>query len=158
MELNSLIATYADRKGLKEIQLSQEGLIRLIYKEGLVLTFEQSQEGSNFYLYSGLGKILPEDEKAIFHAALYGNLFGGQTGRASLGVVPKINVLILFEFFEVEAWSDDHFEKEMDRFCHYLLFWMDKIEKIKSESKQDLSMQAHLKGLQDTGKMRIFFA
>lgn len=158
MELNPLIQSYAERKGLKKIALSEEGIGHLVFQGSLVLTFEQSLDGQSFFIYAGLGEVLPGEEKAVYEEMLAGNLFGGQTGRASLGRVPDTNILILFEYFDPAAWDLAVFDQEIDLFCRYLLFWIEKIQAVKLKAAQSLSLQSHLKGLQDAGKMRIFFA
>lgn len=157
MELKNWLEEYARLNELPAPRF-HEGIFQLVIHKSLVVTFEPSQDETSFYAYSGLGEIRQYEEKLIFEGLLRGNLFGGETGRASFGLIPNTKILIFFEHFSFKDWTIESFAHELDLFTRYLFYWIEKVETLKSKNGDSLSNLSQLRGLEGSGKMKIFFA
>lgn len=158
MELQGFLAQYCTKRGLKNPTFSGEGVARLTILPTLVLNFEESTDQQGFFAYASLGQIGEIEEKEALLEACSGNLFGNQTGKGSLGYMPSTQLLIYFEYFDKNYLELRTFEEDLELFCRYYVFWVGKLEAIQRRVYESLSLQEHLKGLKQQGKMKIFFA
>lgn len=158
MKLEDLLEQYSKRKKIEHAGLDEAGLCRLVINESLIVALEKSLDGRGFYLYSSVGKVPPEREREISLMALKGNLFGRETGQASLGYLPTKGVLVLFEFLEEACTDLPIFERKIDQFAAYTAYWINKLEQKKAPELDEISLQKHVFDLQDHKNMKIFFA
>lgn len=154
MKLQDLMETLAGTWGasLKK----REGIYHLTL-DSFHMSGEPSLEGNGFYLYTSLGNVPEAQESCILKEALSGNLFGTKTGHASLGFVPKLHDLVLFQYFDENTIDEKNFEDEALSFLNFANFWEEKLENMKKTSAP-IPLQHHLRGLEESGNMKIFFA
>jgi len=158
MKLSELLSELGKKKGLSPLSLDASGLCRLMVNQNQVVTFEKSINEGHFYIYAPVGEIQPGMEKEVGLLALQGNLFGKETGYASLGYLPKTRSLVLFETFEESRMSYIEFERKFEEFAQHLAYWINKLETPTAPSIEELSLDRHVKDLKEHKNLKIFFA
>lgn len=128
MKLEDLLIEFGNLNGLGRLSLNPTGTCYLTINDSLIVSFEKSIRGQEFYLYSTVGQLPPGREKEFSLMALSGNLFGKETGHASLGYVPDSHSLVLFERFEEDATDIHSFCNRFSEFLSYLTYWTSKLE------------------------------
>lgn len=158
MSLSDLLKELGEKKGLGTLALDATGVCRLIINKDQLLTFEKSLKEGVFYLYSSVGELRPDREKELTLLALQGNLFGNETGQASLGYLPKERSLVLFETFDENQLYYPEFERKFEEFIGYLAYWINKLKKPSAPTMEDISLDKHVRDLQQHKDLKIFFA
>lgn len=158
MKLEAILEQYSAKKNLGKLAFDSSGICRVIINENSIVTFEKSLDGQGFYAYAPVGKIPPETEREVCLMALWGNLFGRETGQAILGYLPNTKTLVLFEYFDEGTTTYAEFERKFDMFVGYLAYWMNKIASQAAPSFEEMSLNKHLSNLQEHRNMKIFFA
>jgi hypothetical protein len=158
MQLSSLLKELGAKKGLGKLTLDENGICRLIVNKDCLIAFEKSLIKDQFYLYSSVGVLSSEREKEVSLLALKGNLFGSETGQASLGYHPKTRSLILFESFLEKELAYAEFEKKFEKFLQYLAYWINKLNIPSAPGIEDLSLNKHVGNLQQHKNLKIFLA
>lgn len=151
MKLEDILIEFGNLKGLGRLSLNPSGTCYLTINDSLIVSFEKSIRNNEFYLYSTIGTIPAGKEKEFCLMALSGNLFGRETGHASLGYVPNSHSLVLFERFEEDATDIHSFSDRFNEFLSYLTYWNSKLEAVESADGS-----AHKDEVQP--KKTIFFA
>lgn len=158
MDLKELLEKFCLRKGLSAPLYADEGIYRLNMLPTLLLNFERAEDQQGFFVYTSVGQVAEFEEKEVLLEACCGNLFGNQTGKGSLGFWPGTRLLIYFEYFDATYLEVGPFEDQLNLFCEYHLFWVNKLAAIRSRLQESLSLHRHLQGLNERGQMKIFFA
>jgi len=122
MKLENLLPEYAQKLGMGKIVPEADGIVTLRFNDEHLVTLEPSLDGEGFYIYSVVGS-MPEMEEELARELLGSNLFGKETGHASLGYEPTVGALLLFQFFHHETTDLTAFEKELEKFLGYLAHW-----------------------------------
>ncbi|MBS4167580.1 type III secretion system chaperone [Parachlamydia sp. AcF125] len=136
MQLEEILLEYGRRKGIGKLELNGEGICRLIINKTYTVSFEKSVFENGFFIYSSVG-ILPIDkEKELSIAALTGNLFGKETGKAQLGYEPNNRALVLFTFISQDGLNYSKFNSYFEEFIYYMLYWVSKFEELQNETKK----------------------
>jgi hypothetical protein len=155
MNLKGLLQKYGERRKLT--LTFQDGIARIVMGDNALLNFEPAIDGQGFFLYANLGSVADGDQ-TVFYEALSANVFGKETGKASLGYVKENHLLLLFQYFEETTTEPGYFEEQLDFFYRYYHYWVKKLEKIHSQISEPPPLSNYLKGLEEGGKMKIFFA
>ena len=158
MQLSELLKELGTKKGLGNLVLDESGLSRLIINQDQLVTFEKSINKGSFYLYAAVCELKPEREKELSLLALQGNLFGKETGEASLGYLPKTRSLVLFETFDESHLNFQEFEKKFEEFVRHLAYWINKMKTPTAPSMEELSLDRHVRDLKQHKDLKIFFA
>jgi hypothetical protein len=128
MKLEDILIQFGNIKGLGRLSLNPSGTCYLTINDSLIVSLEKSIRDNEFYLYSTVGQLPAGREKEFSLLALSGNLFGRETGHASLGYVPNSHSLVLFERFEEDATDIHSFCDRFGEFLSYLTYWTTKLE------------------------------
>ncbi len=128
MDLESLLIELGKSNHLGKLQLDSSGICTLLINDNYLITFEKSLENEGFFLYSNIGMISPEKEREISLMALKGNLFGKETGQASIGYVEESSTLVLFEYFDINNIDYPQFSQRFDAFLKHMFYWIMKLE------------------------------
>jgi len=83
---HDLLAAYSRHAGIPGLQFSPDGCARLMFEDSVAIDLEIDHANDCLQLYSVLGPVPPADREALYRALLVGNLFGTQTGGATLAV------------------------------------------------------------------------
>ncbi len=127
MDLENILIEYGKSMRLGQLQLDSNGMCTILINDDYLVTFEKllSQEG--FYIYSSIGTIPIGKEEELSLMALKGNLFGKETGQASIGYVEQSRTLVLFEFFD-QFIDYNLFNQKFNTFLKHLFYWHLKLE------------------------------
>lgn len=152
MDLESLLREYARLKRLGKLEFDSTNPFSLLINNQYLVTFERSIKNSGFFIFSSLGTIPPGSETTLGLMALNANLFGKETGRASIGYVETTRTLVLFEYFdEEEGLTFVKFNERLDEFLQHLIYLSLKFESetpvhaLKNEKKDAPTSQVHKK-------------
>lgn len=127
MRLEDLLIELEQAMGLPNLELNQEGICHLFLNKTALVSLERSPNKPGFYLYSTVGVVPKHLEASFCLEALSGNLFGRQTGGASLGYLPPSSTLILFEYMPEAGLSLATFRQRLEEFLAYLKMWHGKL-------------------------------
>ena len=158
MILSDLLKELGEKKGFGSLKLDSSGVCRLIINNDQLITFEKSLQSGIFYLYASVGELKAEREKELSLLALEGNLFGSETGEASLGYLPKNRSLVLFETFDERQTYYPEFEKKFEAYIQHLAYWINKLRTPSAPTIEDISLDRHVRDLQQHKDLKIFFA
>lgn len=128
MDLESILLEYGKSKHLGKLQLNSSGSCTLLINENYLVTFEKSLDKEGFFVYSSIGTIPPGKEQELSLLVLKGNLFGKETGQASIGYVDQSRTLVLFEYFDINAIDYAQFSHRFNNFLQHLFYWIVKLE------------------------------
>ncbi|NGX42194.1 MAG: hypothetical protein K940chlam7_00471 [Chlamydiae bacterium] len=157
MTLEEILNQYSKKFQLGKLELNKEGICHLVLNDSLFVALEKSLDGKGFYLYTTIGRASTAFEKALGLEALSGNLFGKETGHASLGYEPNTQTLVLFEYFSEEI-TFEEFDLQLKRFAETDSYWMERLEEVSKQPLSKSSLQKHVKSLENYENMQIFFA
>lgn len=132
MKLEDILIEFGNLKGLGRLSLNSSGTCYLTINDTLIVSFEKSIRNNEFYLYSTIGPLPAGKEKEFCLMALSGNLFGKETGHASLGYEHNSHSLVLFERFEEDATDIHSFNNRFNEFLSYLTYWNSRLEAAES--------------------------
>ena len=158
MKLEDIVLELGVRKDFGKIEPNDAGIYYVVANEKSVVAIEKSLDEKGFYIYSSVG-VLPEGlEEELGLKALAGNLFGKETGHATLGFHSDTRSLILFQYFAEEPLTIMEFENSFDLFVNYLAYWVEKVEAVELADFEKISLERHLLDLTDHKKIKLFFA
>jgi Tir chaperone protein (CesT) family len=118
MNASDLIAEFAQRAGLAELRLSAEGTAALVVNDILTVNIEHDDAGRRLYLYCALGEPPAEGREAYFGQLLEANLFGRQTGGASIGLDRANNAVLLTRTLDLDTADFPAFEAALEQLVH----------------------------------------
>jgi hypothetical protein len=81
-----LLAAYGQLVGLANLRFDAHGCARLMFQESLAVDLEVDAGAGCLHAYSVLGPVPAGDREALYRKLLEANLFGTQTGGATLAV------------------------------------------------------------------------
>ncbi len=137
MHIDDILSELGKAMGLGDIGLDENRVLRLVFDDRHVVDMEATEDYKTLHIYSVLSSV-PEDGKLeLYEALLYANLFGQETGGATLCVDPSAKEVLLCTRCEMEKTDYQDFVNLLENFLNHVEHWKDKIEKIKSgaESK-----------------------
>lgn len=159
MKLEDILEEYSRRHGVEPLKLNEAGVCSVKVDDTMTVTVERSLDDRGFYLYASVAKVPEERGNQIALEALKGNLFGVETGHASLGYAESEHLLIIYEYFDEDSISYIHYNEEFEQFLGYLSYWIHKVESLLGKKGSAPNLLRHAQGLlPDEGNMRIFFA
>jgi len=130
-------------------------IVRLLFDRKWWISFESIEDEDIFFMYATIAKI-PVDQEVIVHKrALAGNLFGKETGEATLALHEDKRLLVLFQRFYEAKTDYDAFKRAVENLIAYLDYWQ---EKLQSHLEDVSDLQDHFRGLQRADDLQIFFA
>lgn len=154
MTFDELLSEIQQLESVEDISRDEQGICRFIVNGSAMVAIEEAADGRGFYLYSVVGIVPAAREKSISVQALSGNLFGRETGNASLGYLPGSNMLVLFEYILLEGASAETFKGLLAQFLAYLKVWHEKLDTTPSS---EMTLQHSLMAPR-RGGLQIFFA
>ncbi len=123
MKLNALLGELGEKIKLNDLELDKNRMCRLIFDDKFVVDIEALPDEQTFFMYGVVGRVPTEEKEAFYEKLLEGNLFGKETGDASLGVDPQQGEVILFQKLNAEKLEYIEFEKHLEQFLNYMEFW-----------------------------------
>lgn len=155
MKLEDILKEYSRDKNIPLLSLDNEGICRILLNEITLINFEKSENHQSFYIYTTIGFVPQANESRISMQAIRGNLFGKETGRASIGYDPKSHLLVLFMYIEENNINYSNFLHLLEEFASYAIYWLKKVEAIQQQKIDSLDSPLFA---QETKGLRVFFA
>jgi len=108
MELPALLDEFGRTAGLGRVALNDEGVCRLVLDEDLTVDVEVAPEASraagSFFLHAVAGRLPAGDgDPGLLKELLAANLFGRDTGGATLALDPDLGEVVLLRELGAEA-------------------------------------------------------
>lgn len=158
MQLEDLLIEYGKLQGLGKLHLNSSGVCHLKINGSLVISLEKSLDGKGFHLYAIIGNLSDNKAKEIALSALMGNLFGKETGRATLGYESQTHSLVLSEYFEENTTDLMTFKENLVDFVRHLTYWIAKLEELLSMKEESFEKNVVSQPDLKDSKVKIFFA
>lgn len=86
MTVNDLLAEFGRKAGLGSLGLDDQGVCRLSFDGSLIVDLEFDEDAGVLHLYSAVGPVPAGEREAVYQALLSANLFGRETGGATLAL------------------------------------------------------------------------
>jgi len=113
--------------GIEDLSFQDNDTCQLIVGENLTVTIELIKGEEAVYLY---GDICPKPASpgtALFERLMGANLFGAETGGATLALNPGTNTLVLWKKVGLDGQGGDALLTELQEFSNWLLTWQDEL-------------------------------
>lgn len=133
MILSEVLSELAKVYHLPSLKLNAYGKCTLVINETLPISFETALAGTatlseGFFVYAVVGQLADKVEASEVLSYLNANLFGSQTGRATLGYDSHTHSLVLFEYFNENALDFPSFLARFTLFTGYAAYWLTRME------------------------------
>jgi hypothetical protein len=134
MELPALLDEFGRTAGLGRVALNDEGVCRLVLDEDLTVDVEVAPEASraagSFFLHAVAGRLPAGDgDPGLLKELLAANLFGRDTGGATLALDPDLGEVVLLRELGAEATDYGTFAAALERFVNALDRWRGRLAK-----------------------------
>ncbi|MCB1111704.1 MAG: type III secretion system chaperone [Chlamydiales bacterium] len=126
MNIKNILLEYGKESGLGKLTLNEQGKCTLFINNTFLICFEPAESREGFFAYSVIEGVDTEDKDQLT-ALLQGNLFGSETGLASIGYDPVTRSIVFFEYFDDEQTDYSEFKRRMSEFVSYLHYWKAKL-------------------------------
>lgn len=156
MTLDEILSLYGKEHNIVGLSLNKDGVCQLLLNDNMIVTFEKALDGTGFYQYTSVGTVPVSLEKEVSLKALEGNLFGSETGRATLAYVPNTRTLMLFEFIP-DTITYEQFKDRLPLFLGYTAHWTNKLKTTKETPYDASSINRHISKLRSYDNLEIFF-
>lgn len=130
MNFDTIINEYARSHGIAPLAFDEQGILHFLINDTIAVSIEKTLDNQGFFIYTVLGKIPAGRELTFTLATLEGNLFGKETGRASIGYDPLTHSLVLFRYFDGAYLETNTLANGFDDFLQIYAYWMGKLNKL----------------------------
>jgi hypothetical protein len=122
-EVIQVIATSLD---VPDLRLNEHGCARLRIDDGIDVNFEASEASHLLHVYSALGPVPSTQRENIFEQLLSANLFGADTGGATLAIDTEFNEIVLCMDLGNHGWTSELIMARLQRFIDAAVNWKDR--------------------------------
>lgn len=128
MTAHQLLQELGLAMGLPTLKFDDEGCARLMFDGKLAVNLEYDEGNASIQLYSVLGPLPAQGREALFLKLLKGNLFGADTGGATLAVDGEHHEVVLCRTLPVEETTAAAFVAAIERFVAALEAWIPQLD------------------------------
>lgn len=114
MNAPDLIASFAQRIGLPELQLGSEDTARIVIDGGTAIDIEHDAPGRRLFVHTSLGEPPAEGREACYARLLGANLFMLGSGGGAIGLDSTCNELVLSRVIDLDFADPASFEAALD--------------------------------------------
>lgn len=111
MGLQDLLDAYAAMHGMSGLPLDANGMCRLRFGDAIDVNIESSKRPGHAHLYAVVGRLPKDAGVSHVRRLLEWNVFGRETGGASLGCDPETDEVLLWRLIEFEDLSAERFDR-----------------------------------------------
>ncbi|CRX37652.1 type III secretion system chaperone [Estrella lausannensis] len=129
MDLKEAVNGFLRSTGGYPIQ-SDDPIIKVQINNETVLAFEESLEPDKFYLFAVLDSLPHGGELEVALEALSSNLFGQETGSATIGYDKDTRSLVLFQRAELTSMDDRKMKELITSFLAELSYLKTKFQEL----------------------------
>jgi hypothetical protein len=105
MDAPQLLEHLARTMGVEGLAFNADGCACLMFDGRIALNLESDRVTGRLHLHVELGALPSRDREAVYRAMLEGNLFGAQTGEATLAVDKAADAVVLCQALRSEELS-----------------------------------------------------
>lgn len=114
MNATDLIAEFAQRAGVPQLQLSDEGTASLVIDGRTTVNLEHDAAARRLFAYVSLGEPPAADREGYYARLLGANLFGHGTGGGTIGLDPAGNEVLLSRALDLDLVDYTAFEAALE--------------------------------------------
>lgn len=123
MNTDDVIQAIATAMGVPELRLDEHGCARLRVDDSVDINFEASDGSHLLHVYCTLGPVPTSDRERTFEQLLTANLFGADTGGATLAIDAEFNEIVLCSDIGNHGWTNELIMSRLERFIEAALGW-----------------------------------
>lgn len=142
MNCEEVILVIATAMDVPDLRLDEHGCARLRIDESIDLNFEASGSSHLLHVYSTLGTVPSHDRERSFEQLLSANLFGADTGGATLAIDAEFNQILLCTDIGNHGWTAELIMSRLQRFIDAALAWQERFAARRAEAAMDESAAA----------------
>jgi hypothetical protein len=105
MDTQQLLEHLARTMGVEGLAFNADGCACLMFDGRIALNLESDRIADRLHLHVELGALPSQGREAVYRALLEGNLFGAQTGEATLAVDKAADTVVLCQALRPEELS-----------------------------------------------------
>lgn len=127
MNTDDVIQTIATAMGVPDLALDEHGCASLRIDEAIDLHFEASSSSHLLHVFCILGSVPARDRESCFERLLRANLFGADTGGATLAIDAEFNEIVLCTDIGNHGWTSELIMSRLGRFIDAAISWRERI-------------------------------
>lgn len=132
MNTDDVIQSIATAMGVPELRLDEHGCARLRVDDAIDINFEASGSSHLLHVYCTLGPVPTADRERTFEQLLTANLFGADTGGATLAIDTEFNEIVLCSDIGNHGWTNELIMSRLQRFIDAAEAWQERFAAIQS--------------------------
>lgn len=137
MNCDEVIQAIATAMDVPELRLDEHGCARLRVDDTIDVNFEASGGSHLLHVYSTLGPVPSSDRERCFEQLLSANLFGADTGGATLAIDAEFNEIVLCTDIGNHGWTAELIMSRLQRFIDAALAWQERFAARQAEAQAD---------------------
>lgn len=123
----ALLAAYAQQANVPGLHFSPDGCARLLFEDSVAIDLEIDDAHDCIQMYCALGPVPAGGREALYRSLLEGNLFGAQTGGATLCVDPVQEEVLMCSRVGLATTGDAELAKLLEEFAGAASQWQQKL-------------------------------
>lgn len=127
MNCDDVIQAIATAMAVPDLRLDEQGCARLRVDDTIDVNFEASANSHLLHVYATLGPLPSKDRESCFERLLSANLFGADTGGATLAIDAEFNEVVLCTDIGNHGWTGELIMSRLGRFIDAAITWRDRI-------------------------------
>lgn len=120
MTVNDLLAEFGRKAGLGVLALDDKGLCRLSFDDTLIVDLEEDEGAGVLHIYATVGAIPAAGKEMVYATLLSANLFGTETGGATLAIDRLRGEIVLCRSVQPDHLDPTAFEGILESFVNTL--------------------------------------
>lgn len=138
MNADPVLQALATALAAPGLEFDAHGCARLRVDDRIDVNFERS-EGHLIHVYCTLGPLPTDRREAVFQRLLTANLFGAETGGATLAIDTEFNEVVLCTDVGNHGWTAELLASRVERFVEAALAWQARFADLASTTGDDLA-------------------
>jgi hypothetical protein len=135
MNTDEVIQAIATALGVADLKLDEEGCARLRIDDAIDVNFEASRSSHLLHVYCTLGPVPASERERTFEQLLTANLFGADTGGATLAIDAEFNEIVLCMDIGNHGWTGELILSRLQRFIDAALGWRERFSAIQASEE-----------------------
>lgn len=123
MNTEDVIQAIATAMNVPDLHLDEHGCARLRIDDTIDVNFEASGGNHLLHVYCSLGPVPSSERERTFEHLLKANLFGADTGGATLAIDAELNEIVLCTDIGNHGWTSELIMSRLERFIDAAQGW-----------------------------------
>jgi len=152
MNADQVLQALATALAAPGLGFDAQGCARLRVDDRLDVNFERS-EGHLIHVYCSLGPLPTDQREALFERLLCANLFGTETGGATLAIDPAFGEVVLCTDVGNHGWTTELIAARVERFVEAALDWQARFAELASPAGDAIAQANARRPLDQQGRV-----